>query len=257
MSEDETYVLKVREELPTLVNYGKQQIDLAQEPLAMVFEAITGAITEGKTGLLLGAGRMAAALLIHNGHKQFAAEIKRLREKGKLDNDFIKKKHGYQTWMEVMKAIDEGTDEEKLDALKAMFLATNKMNATDQEHNTGYQLFLIAKKLSSGELLLLSTLHKMRKEESFKDAFQQPNSPHGVHNIEIANWLKAVSQAMGHGLTSLIEHDEVALMLNKLITPRLGHEQNPFVPRADARLTNLGVEFCKQMETFRLENQEN
>jgi hypothetical protein len=60
----------------------------------------------------------------------------------------------------LFKTIDEDPpDKDLLEALMAMFYGANKVNATDAEHMLSYRLFQIAKRLNSGELLLLRILY--------------------------------------------------------------------------------------------------
>ena len=74
--------------------------------------------------------------------EQLSREIKDLRDKGKIPDDFAEERNGFQSWVELMTIIDEESpDPERLAALKAMFYAVNKVNAEDSERILAYQLF--------------------------------------------------------------------------------------------------------------------
>lgn len=80
--------------------------------------------------------------------QEVCREIKELRDKGKIPDDFAEKKYGFKSWVELLKTVDEeAPDVDKLEALKAMFYSVNKVNVQDREQVFNYQLFQIAKRL--------------------------------------------------------------------------------------------------------------
>lgn len=130
-----------------------------QQPSIAIIETVTGAFAVGKAGLAVSGGRLALGLLKGKAFQQFASEFKRLRDAGKLPDEMGESKHGFQTWAELMAIIDsECPDEERLEALKGAFYAVNKVNATDEERITAYELWQIVKQLKSGEVILLKAL---------------------------------------------------------------------------------------------------
>jgi hypothetical protein len=128
------------------------------EPLPAIAEMITGAMAAGPKSWMLIGGRIIQSLYKAKLFQQLSREIKELREKGKIPNDFAdetKYKYGAKSWVELFAAIDEDVpDTDRLDALKAMFYEVNKINASDKERILNYQMFQIAKRLTSGELLV-------------------------------------------------------------------------------------------------------
>ena len=64
--------------------------------------------------------------------EQVQREFRQLREKGRIPDDFAAKKYGFGSWGELLITIDDNTpDEDRLEALKAMFYSINKISATD------------------------------------------------------------------------------------------------------------------------------
>jgi hypothetical protein len=62
-------------------------------------------------------------------------EVSAWRKTGRIPEDFSGSESGYQTWVELLVEIDSNPiDADRLRALKAMFLAANRVNATDGEH---------------------------------------------------------------------------------------------------------------------------
>ena len=53
----------------------------------------------------------------------------------------------------------------------AMFYGANKVNATDAQKMLSYRLLQIARRLNSGELLLLRTIYDAFKRKDFQQQF--------------------------------------------------------------------------------------
>jgi hypothetical protein len=211
-----------------------------QQPFGPIVEAVTGGLSLGKWGLAAVGGRLVQGILKGHCFKQFAIELKSLIQKGKIDPDFANKKYGFQTWVELLTAIDSDiTDEDRLNALKAMFLATNKVNASDADRIVGYQLFQIAKRLSSNDLLVLKAIFQLHS--------------HGTYaNTGYQAWAVAVAKELGHGVTGLVGHAEAALLNNSLISDR-SYSDRSGIQSANARLTDLGQKFCTNIEQYHRE----
>ena len=185
-------------------------------------------------------------------YQQVGREIKDLREKGKILEDYADEKHKYgaKSWVELLTVIDEDTpDADKLDALKEMFYAVNKVNATDGERIVNYQLFQIAKRLSSGELLLLKCINEALRAGDYHG---DPN-----HLVRVDNWATKIARRMGHDLAALVVRDERRLTEEGLISPYVNssdtrpHQAN--VSERNARLTDLGLKFCAAIRDYQIE----
>ena len=130
--------------------------DFLEQPVGVVTEMITGMLIAGPAAWAGSAGKLVQAAFKARFFRQFAVEVEELRKKGRIADDWPEQKCGFQTWVELMVAIDEDSpDEERLDAMKAMFFGVNQVGTADGERILSYQLFQIAKKLTSGELLVL------------------------------------------------------------------------------------------------------
>jgi hypothetical protein len=64
--------------------------------------------------------------------------------------------------------VNETPDEDRLEALKAMFYSVNKIHATEGERVANYQLFQIAKKLTSGQFLCLRASYELFNGNDFR-----------------------------------------------------------------------------------------
>jgi len=122
-----------------------------------------------------------------------------------------------------------------------MFLAANDVNATDHASVLAYQLFQIAKGLNSSQLLLLRGVRGW-----YLDYIRGPRTG---GSMATSQWREAMAHRLGHKLSALIIRDEHKLVEYGLIAPSGdAHEIN--VPLMDARMTDLGIKFCENVETY-------
>jgi len=244
VSNNDSWIVKKTDDLETILR--QQNIDAISEfldqPAVYIAETITGALAEGMKGVGLSAGRLVQGALKLQLLKQFAREINYLREKGRIKEDYAKEKYGFQTWVELLEVIDsEGPDQDRLKAIKAMFLAVNRVNATDGEKIADYQLFQIAKKLTSGQLLILKAAYQLHLESRFNP---------GIVNIR--EWFQKVAQKLGYPIPSLIQYDDKALIDHSLINPVVGEGTEVM----NARLTDLALRLCRNIANYELEIKE-
>jgi hypothetical protein len=211
-----------------------------QQGVTPIVETITGLFASGKWGAAAAGGRIVQGALKYKLFQQVSKEIQDLRAKGKIADDFAEKKYAFNSWKELFTVIDEETpDEDRLEALKAMFYAVNKINSTDGERIASYQLFQIAKRLTSGQLLLLKVAHERAKDWDFK-----PDS-----NLGARGWLEAVSRRLGHQIVGLVEQDERVLIQNGLLTARFLSDDSG-INDGNGRLTPLAFTFCEKIRTY-------
>jgi len=182
MSESESYIVKKRDlaEIIRLEDASALEEFLAQ-PLMAIAEATT-ALLPGS--LLPAVGRIVQGALKGKIFEQVTGEVRQLREKGRIPDDFAAKKYGFKSWVELLAILDEEVpDEDRLDALKAMFYSVNKINVTDGERIANYQLFQIAKRLTSGQLLLLRASHERFSMMNFKPVYEAGEWLQDLSNI--------------------------------------------------------------------------
>lgn len=120
----------------------------------------------------------------------------------------------------------------------------NEVNAADAEQIVGYQLFQIAKKLTSNELLILRSAYASRGNHLF-----MPNT-----SIPFKDWAEVLFGELGHRLQALIEHADDVLVGNKLLTRRFNMDSGfgGVVYPSNGRLTDLGIKFCESLERYEI-----
>jgi hypothetical protein len=233
-AEDSTYVVK-RRDYADIIQLQKATVmeEFLAEPLTVIAECTAGWLRLGTKELLLAVPKVALAALKGKVFEQFGHEFENWRKSGRIPDDFAEKRCGYQSWVQLLSEIDsDPTDEDRLDALKAMFLATNRIDATEGERVLAYQLFQIAKKLSSGDLLVLKVASTL----------------HGPTHESAQNWLAKIANSIGHNATAIIELHERVLVEYGLISPRF--DQNLKVVLENGRLTDLGLAFCRRLQDY-------
>jgi hypothetical protein len=247
MADDSTFLSKPRDtfDIAKLQDPGIFE-EFLDQPLTFIAETITGALAVGKTGVMVAGGRVVQALLKGMLFKQWASEFKKLRETGRIPDDFAEKPYGFQTWVELMTIIDEeATDADRLEALKAMFFAVNKVGVKDGERIAAYQLWQLTKNLTSGEVMLLKVAFENRTKVF----------PKGSLGTTYSDWAEQVSNAAGHGIKGLIDIHEKRLTELGLFTFRPLTTLDTVNPE-NARLSNLGLRLCSNIENYQIEMRE-
>jgi hypothetical protein len=122
-----------------------------------------------------------------------------------------------------------------LDALKAAFYAVNKINSSDADQILSYQLWQIAKKLTSGDVILLRTLFRERSKVLSNNSRQ-------ILDCHIA-------QESGFQLSDLVNSHFKNLGSLSLVDIS-AHDR--FLPVNPTRnyLTDLGLKFCQNIDEF-------
>jgi hypothetical protein len=238
--EKETFVVKKRDVADIIQLRDPDALEIfLSDPIPVISRAIIEFMSHGPVALIGPGVRIVQGALRGELFQQAAKEVKDLQEKGKIDKNFEQRKYGFQSWVELLTVIDEDTpDEDRLDAMKAMFYSANRVNATDGDQILGYQLFQIAKRLSSNELLVLKSAYELSRRRPM------PSSAGFI------DWARGVSGHLGHNVVSLIEHADRALVDNQLLSERTLPDRSGILYPDKWRLTDLGIKFCENIERY-------
>jgi hypothetical protein len=250
MADEESIVIKQREPFSDAIlpQNADELAKFMDGPTVRIAELLTGALAAGPKAWLLITGHLVQGILKGQLFQQVSREIKKLIDDSKIPPEFAdekKFKYGFRSWVDLLKTIDDDPpDADLLKALMAMFYGVNRINATDSEKMLSYRLFQIAKRLTSGELLLLKTLW---------DALSKGLAGDGNRNLEV--WAEKIAKSQGHNLTALVMKDQHALMEENLISgyDLSAHPTNKVVDDRNGRLTDLGIAFCKNIDVYRIE----
>ncbi len=242
-SSESSYVLVARDypDIAHLENPGVIERILSRSRTEKV-AYVSALLTSGLSKYALAGPRVALGAMAAEALTDFGREVSDWIKERKIPEDFSGRASGYQTWVELLQEIDSNPiDADRIKAMKAMFLAANSLNATEQASVLAYQLFQIAKGLSSSQLLLLKGVRSWHL-----DYMRGPRTGGSMSTIQ---WREAMAHRLGHKLSALIIRDERALVEYGLIAP-WGDDHEINVPLMDARMTDLGIKFCENLETY-------
>jgi hypothetical protein len=249
MSENESRIIKPRE-IPSFeqttqgIGGTMPEIrELLAKPVAVAAGILLEYFSHGTQALKAPLVRGFQGMLTYGDFSQFFDEFRTFQKQGELPSNFGEKRSELREWVELLTIIDEERpDEEKLEALKAMFFAANKISADDGEKIAGHELFRIAKRLDSNQILVLKAAHE--KFDADANLANERN---------YAGWARLMAQHLGHSLTGLIDRAEAVLVEQCLLTPRL--DQGLKVSPLNGRLTDLGVKFCENIRHYQIAKQ--
>ncbi|MDP3993674.1 MAG: hypothetical protein Q8P75_01700 [bacterium] len=158
---------------------------------------------------------------------------------GTLHNNPQETKYGPKSFEEYFAFLNqEMPDQERLEAATAMFFAANDKKLKISEQLENYELFKRACRLESGHLVILGILYKQYQEKDFQEGY-----------IGIEGWAEEVWKRSGI-TADLIMSYERGLIENSLIVDRRRGDETS-VQYNNARLTPLGINFCKKLEEYK------
>jgi len=221
--------------LPVNLESKESIIEFLQKPTVAVAEAITGFLASDKKDLTLMAGKLVQGAIKVNLLSQLGIELKELREKGKIKEDYFATNNQRASLLELLKFIDSETpDEEVFNAVKAIFLKGISKDATSQDELIGYQLLKICKQLGSGEILTMKAVY-----ETYKTEINKSNKTTGVRQ-----WLNEVGEKLDVP-SDMIELFENKLVELKLLGDRKHADRSGIEAPETYRLTGLGIKMCE------------
>ena len=220
------------------LNDPKSLAEFLEQPKIKIAEAITGGLEAGVPGLIVAGARIVQGAIKGDMLRQIGREINVLVEKGKIKEDYVAQKYGFQSLRDILEFIDsEAPDQERFLAVKAMFFAVNSVDAVEGEALLNYELFQITKKLTGSQLLILKVSYEIRKKGEQLDSSAEA-------------WLKFIAERVGHNVASLIEKDESVLIDHRLLTIRVYNDQSGIRGGKGGRLTDLAVKLCENLEKY-------
>ena len=196
---------------------------------------IKTAIKEGKGGL---AARGISLLQRWNEERfwnVFLDEIDAMREAGRIREDLRNTDAGAASLREFFELIDGKPDHERFRAFCALFMSANAPDADANEEYLDLELMGILRKLSAGEMRVLSAFLKVRE---FKLS-------HSCTNVLDA----IISEMGGNPPQTLVRRNATALVSENLVNSRWSDAVvNPVAPKM--LLTDLGLELLKRIEKY-------
>jgi hypothetical protein len=254
-AKSENIVLKPRQlfDSAVLPENADELAKFMDQPLTAIAEAMTGALASGPKSWTLMAGHIVQGMLKGKLFQQVGQEVRELRDKGKIRDDFAESKYGFKSLIELLRVIDEETpDEDKFEALRAMFYSVNKVSVQEKDQVLNYQLLQIAKRLTSGELLTLHAVYRL---------YRSGRCAQGTTE-RLRDWAAGVSNYADHGSLDLVMRHERKLEEEGLITEQVQTGSAPYqrqeqnVWNKDGRITQIGIRFCENIKTYKTDTRD-
>jgi len=212
--------------------------DVLNDTLSSLIEGLTGIAASERKEYLLSVGRILQALRKGQFLSQLSREWNEYREKCRIKDDYQSTEQHYTCLQEMLDFLDKDLpDEARFNILKKILLVAATETKSDRNNVLPQQYMRVCRTLSSGELLVLSTVYRFAKEK-------HPTSQ-GADE-----WLRFVAKESGLVHPSLVEIQEEELIRKHLITPRKYPDQSGVDEGASFRLTSLGYDICRFVEEF-------
>jgi len=171
----------------------------------------------------------------------FLEEWNRYREKGKVKDDYQFSEQHYVCLQELLDFLEnDSPDEVRFKVLQQIFLVAASEEVSDRNSFLPQQFMKIARTLSDGEVILLSTVWNILQSGNIE--FDQDNSAD--------RWLNEVTAASSLEHQELVEIYEQRLMDKKLLTPRLYSDKSGVNVNPHYRLSPLGIKLCEYIRAY-------
>jgi len=215
---------------------------LIDKTIDNLLNGLTGIALSEKTDYFLSASKILKS--VRNGKflKILSEEWNELQQKGKIASDYEFDEIYYDSLAEVLDYLDKDISNHNIfNVIKNIFLKS----AIESQKNDllPIQYIKIAKSLTEGELIVLSSIHRISKTPSLYS-----NSENRLDSAR--NYLKFVADESGLKHEALVEIHEIGLMDKKLISGRQYGDRSGVLTNPDFRLTSLGKSFCEYIENY-------
>ncbi|HUU50766.1 MAG TPA: hypothetical protein VMW81_07390 [Nitrospinota bacterium] len=211
--------------------------------LRNLLEGITGILTSERKDYILSVSRIFQRMRGGQFLSIFKEEWDKFKEKGRIKDDYQFTEQHKVCLQELLDFLDnDSPDEMHFSVLKKIFLVAASEKVTDRNSILPQQYMKICRNLSSGEILVLNACYQVTKEDWFKNT-KQIDSGAGY-------WLKKIAEKSNLKYNELVEVHENELIKKKLLTDRQYGDRSGVMPKPYYRITKLGYEICKYIESY-------
>jgi hypothetical protein len=213
--------------------------DVLDQTILSLAEGITGIAASEQTEWLRSVGFLLQRVRSGRFLETFRTEWNAYRDKGKVKDDYIFTDQHQECLQELLDFLDQDTpDQIRFTVLKNIFLTTSSETISDRNSALPQQYMKICRSLTSGEVLVLLAVSQLAKEGAQL-----------IVNSAVA-WHATVAHKAELVDAELVELHEQGLLDKKLITPRKHNDKSGVDLGDNFRLTGLGVNLCKFMESY-------
>jgi hypothetical protein len=209
--------------------------------LTNLAEGLGGIGASEKTELVLSISHLFQRLVGGQFLNSFRVEWNRYRQKGKVKDDYQYTEQHKACLLELLDFLENDLpDEKRFTILKKVFLVAASEEESTRESLLPQQFMKIARSLTTGEVILLTTVWDIAKNQ---------NRDENEHDRP-DRWLQNVAEKSGLKYVEIVEIHEKGMIEKKLITPRIPTDRIGIETVLRYRLTNLGNDFCSFFESY-------
>lgn len=217
---------------------GEQTEEVLAETRRAVIEALTALGAGGKEEVFRSVGHILQRMRSVPLLDALRDEWIRLREEGRIDDEYVNSDQHLNCFQEILGFIDEETpDDTRFKALKAIFLNAATERFEDRDSLLPYHYMRVARKLDSGEVLILRAAYDIQKTDYEDDSHAR-------------SWLERIAEESGLKFPALVEVHERNLIEKKLLSPRKHPDDSGVNLGEGYRLTDFGRELCQFMSSY-------
>jgi hypothetical protein len=209
--------------------------------LAGLIQGLTGVATSSKKELILSVSHTFQKM--RGGHflSVLLEEWNKYKEKGKVKDDYQFTEQHKVCLSELLEFLDKDSpDELRFKVLKQIFLVAASEKISDRNSYLPQQFMKLARSLSDGEVLLLTTIWRIANNHPGK--YEE--------HYGASRWIEEVTNASGLKHRELVEIHEKELMDKRLLTPRLHSDNSGVKVNPHYRLSSLGYELCRFINNY-------
>lgn len=205
-------------------------------------EGATGILASDKKDLILSSSRILQSLINLQFYDTLRMEWDGYKEKGRIKDDYQQTEQHHACLQQMLDFLDtDKPDKVRFDFMKKIFLSTATEKVEDRESILPQQYMSIARKMTSGDVLLLSGLYEMHSRELF-------NSNEIMYNV----WIKKVTTHTNFMHEGLIKLHEKNLAELQLIDGTIQDTRTRIrvLRPGSGRLTTLALDLCNFIEGY-------
>jgi len=230
--------VKKKDLLPA--KFKMQTDDVLRQTLANLAQGITGIVSSSRRELTLSVGQLFQKLVAGQFLSALLDEWAKYQEQGRIKDDYQFTEQHIACLQEMLAFLDVDTpDEMRFKVMKQIFLVAATESSTDRSSHLPLQYIRIGRTLSSGEILVLTATYQLVKDK-----------PPVGNDKSAALWLQQIADRSGLKFHELVEIHEEDLIKKHLLSPRQLGDNSGVRYGPHNRLTALGVELCRFIETY-------
>ncbi len=204
-----------------------------------IIAAASGLFSGGKKEASLSAGRIVQAAMSGKAKQQLFTEYEQFKEAGKIKDDYEKSDQGWNCFHATLRAMEEATGTEQLDAIREVFLGIATENVTTCDSLAAYEMLKTVASLDALSIVMLRTIwNGLKNHEPYFGDTEQEAIATIMHNCGVPKEYKFL---LVEPIKRLCEHYIIH-------TTDINNVAGALVKRDHKILTSFGRDICNLLE---------